>query len=99
MYAKGTWVKFTTSGRLFPHIECAEPKTGVIVDGWEDDGAILYSVEHYEGNKKIPTPSCYMCRHWMDIKEVLDKPPLRILPGRKAAIKAEAKMRAAAKRS
>jgi len=87
MYAKGTWVRFTTSGELFPHIECTVPKTGVIVDGWcrGSDGTIMYAVEHYEGNKRIPTPSYYTCRHVEDIKELLDKPPLRVLPERAAA--------------
>lgn len=85
MYENGTWVKFTTSGRLPPHIECVVPKTGVIVRGWEDNGATLYAVEHYEGNKKIPTPSYYTCRHHMDIKELLNKEPLRVLPERAAA--------------
>ena len=66
MYADGTWVKFTTSGRLFPHIKCKEPETGVIVAGWEDDGATLYAVVPYKGNERAPTkllPVSPLLRH------------------------------------
>ena len=68
MYENGTWVEFTTSGNLFPGIKCEKPKTGVIMEGWEDDGAILYAVVPYEGNERVPTPSYYLCRHSCDIK-------------------------------
>ena len=68
MYENGTWVAFTTSGNLFPHIKCAELETGVIMAGWEDDGATLYAVVPYEGNERVSTPNYYLCRHTCDVK-------------------------------
>ena len=90
MHANGTWVEFTT------FLDCTVTATGVIVDYNED--AVTYTVQHYEGNNPVPEPSRYLVHATM-IHKLLNKPPLRILPGRKAVIKAEAKMRAAAERS
>ena len=86
----GTWVEFTTSW------DSNVTHTGVIVDSDED--GVTYTVQKYEGNKPVPAPSHYVC-HALMIHKLLNKPPLRVLPERKAAIEAEAKMHEAAKRS
>ena len=76
-----------TSGRLFPHIKCEDPETGVIVAGWEDDGATLYAVVPYEGNERVSTPNYYLCRHKLDIKQLLDNPaPAAFLSVRAAVL-------------
>ena len=86
MHANGTWVEFTAfreqdDGEVL-HLNKA---TGVIVDGWvrEMDDALMYTVQHYEGNEPVPEPSRYVCH--AALVEALDKPPLRVLPGRAAA--------------
>ena len=89
MYENGTWVEFTTSGNLFPGIKCEKPKTGVIMEGWEDDGATLYAVVPYEGNERVPTPSYYLCRHTCDIKALLDKPAPAGFASVRAAVSAQ----------
>ena len=89
MYANGKTVKFTTSGRLFPHIQCTKPKKGVIVAGWRDKGATLYAVVPYKGNKRVSTPNYYLCRHKCDIKELLDKPAPADFPSVRAAVSAQ----------
>ena len=59
MHANGTWVEFTAfreqdDGRVL-HLDKA---TGVIVDGFvrQEDGALMYTVQHYEGNEPVPQP-------------------------------------------
>ena len=89
MYENGTWVAFTTSGNLFPHIKCAELETGVIMAGWEDDGATLYAVVPYEGNERVSTPNYYLCRHTCDVKALLDKPAPADFPSVRAAVSAQ----------
>ena len=86
MHANGTWVEFTAfreqdDGEVL-HLNKA---TGVIVDGWvrEMDDALMYTVQHYEGNEPVPEPSRYVCH--AALVEALDKPPLRVLPERAAA--------------
>ena len=90
-FDNGTWVEFTT------FLDCTVTATGVIVDYNED--AVTYTVQHYEGNKQVPAPSRYPVRDDpLMIRALPNMPPLRILPERAAAIEAEAKMSAAAKR-
>ena len=101
MFDRGTWVEFTTwrnlpdgTAQYMPNI------TGVVVHSFMQDGVRYYMVQHYEGNKPVPAPSRYPVRDDPStIRELTNMSPLRVLPERAAAIQAEAKMSAAAKRS
>ena len=60
----------------------------------------LVQVQHYAGKKPVPAPSRYPVRDDpLLIRALTNMPPLRVLPERAAAIQAEAKMSADAKRS
>ena len=101
MLANGTWVEFTAmremSDGVVRHLDKA---TGVVVDSDVLDGVGYYMVQHYEGKKPVPAPSRYPVRDDpLLIRALTNMPPLRVLPQRAAAIQAEAKMSADAKRS
>ena len=101
MLANGTWVEFTTWRESSDgEMEHLHNVTGVVVDRFMLDGVGYYTVQHYEGKKPVPAPSRHPVRDDpLMIRELPNLPPLRVLPERAAAIKAEAKMREAAKRS
>ena len=87
MHANGTWVEFTAFREQdFGAVLHLNKATGVIVDGWarDVDGALMYTVQHYEGNEPVPMPSRYVCHEGM-VRALTDKPPLRVLPERAAA--------------
>ena len=99
-FDNGTWVEFTAmreiSDGVVRHLDKA---TGVVVAYVVEDDIVYYVVQHYEGNKQVPAPSRYPVRDDPQmIRALPNMPPLRILPERAAAIQAEAKMSAAAKR-
>ena len=99
--ANGTWVEFTAmremSDGVVRHLDKA---WGVVVDSDVLDGVGYYMVQHYAGKKPVPAPSRYPVRDDpLLIRALTNMPPLRILPERAAAIQAEAKMSADAKRS
>ena len=86
MLDTGTWVKFTAfreqnDGELL----YLDKATGVIVDSFvrDEDGALMYTVQHYEGNKPVPAPSLYVCH--AEMVQALDLPSLRVLPERECA--------------
>ena len=60
--------------------------TGVIVDGFvrQEDGALIYTGQHYEGNEPGPQASRYVC-HAAMVTVDADRQPLRVLPERAAA--------------
>ena len=96
----GTWVEFTSfhekdNGEIV-HLHNV---TGVVVDSFELDGVVYYTVQHYEGNNPVPEPNRHPVRDEpLMIRALTHMPPLRVLPDRAAAIEAEAKMSEAAKR-
>ena len=99
-FDNGTWVEFTAmreiSDGVVRHLDKA---TGVVVAYVVEDDIVYYVVQHYEGNKQVPAPSRYPVRDDPQmIRALPNMSPLRILPERAAAIQAEAKMSAAAKR-
>ena len=63
MLAIGTWVEFTSFQQLSDgevlHVHNA---TGVVVDSWVLDGNGYYMVQHYEGDRPGPEPSCHCVR-------------------------------------
>ena len=101
MLANGTWVEFTSFREMSDgEVQHVHKATGVVVDSFVLDGVGYYTVQHYEGNKPVPAPSRHVVRDEpIMIRELPNMPPLRVLPERAAAIKAEEKMREAAKRS
>ena len=87
MHANGTWVEFTAfreqdDGQVL-HLDKA---TGVVVDSFvrQEDGALMYTVQHYEGNEPVPQPSRYVC-HAAMVTVDANRQPLRVLPERAAA--------------
>ena len=100
MHPNGTWVEFTSFREMSDgEVQHVYKATGVVVDSWTLRGVGYYMVQHYEGNKPVPEPSRHSVRDEpLMIRALPNKPPLRILPERAAAIQAEAKMSAAAKR-
>ena len=87
MHANGTWVEFTAFREIsMTEVQHLDKAWGVIVDGFvrQEDGALMYTVQHYQGNKPVPMPSRYVCHEGM-VRALTDKPPLRVLPERAAA--------------
>ena len=100
LLANGTWVEFTSFREMSDgEVQHLHKATGVVVDSFVLDGVGYYTVQHYEGSKPVPEPSRHPVRDEpLMIRALANMPPLRVLPQRAAAIEAEGKMSAAAKR-